>query len=33
VRLSQGLTLRFPPALPDPAAIQHAFDRTDYLRI
>jgi hypothetical protein len=33
VRLSQGLTLRFPPALPDPAAIQHAFDRTEYLRI
>jgi DDE family transposase len=33
VRLSKGLTLRFPPALPDPAAIQHAFDRTGHLRV
>lgn len=33
VRLSQGLTVRFPPALPDPTAIKHAFDRTARLRI
>jgi hypothetical protein len=32
-RLSQGVTLRFPPALPDPVAIKHAFDRTAHLRI
>jgi len=29
----KSLTLRLPPALPDPAAIKHAFDRTGHLRI
>lgn len=32
-RLSEGMTLRFPPALPDPTAVKHAFDRTARLRV
>lgn len=33
VRLSQGQTLRFPPVLPEQAAIKHALERIDRFRI
>ncbi len=33
VRLSQGQTLRFPPVLPEQAAIRHALERVHRLRI
>lgn len=33
VRLSQGQTLRFPPVLPEQAAIKHALKRIDRFRI
>lgn len=33
VRLSQGQTLRFPPALPEQAVIKHALERIDRLRV